>query len=83
MEQKKVDVMWALTVRWNVIDRITFVFGIGQNDIYTNFRILGFEFGKVTQLDKEENTFEIESSVVTDVAGHAVGVWLGWMQRWQ
>jgi len=75
--------MWALSVRRHVINRIVIVFGIGRNNIYANFRVLVFEFWKITQLYREGNALKIEGSLVIDVTGHAVGVGLGWIQRRQ
>jgi len=83
MEQEKIDVMWALTMWRHVINRVAIVFGVGRNDIYANFRVLVFEFWKITQLYREGNALEIEGSLVIDVTGHAVGVRLRWIQRRQ
>jgi len=82
-EQEKIDVMWTLTVWRHVINRIAIVFGIGRNHIYANFRVLGFEFWKVTQLDREGNALEIEGFLVIDVTEHVGGVGLRRIQRRQ
>jgi len=74
MEQEKIDVVWALTMWRHVINRVAIVFGIGRNHIYANFRVLVFEFWKITQLDREGNAMEIGGSLVIDVTGHAGGV---------
>ena len=74
MEQEKIDVMWALTMWRHVVNSVAIVFGVGRNDIYANFRVLGFEFRKITQLYREGNALEIEGSLVIDVTGHAGGV---------
>ena len=74
MEQEKIDVMWALTVWRHVINRVAIVFGIGRNNIYANFRVLVFQFGKITQLDREGNALKIEGSLVINVTGHALDV---------
>jgi len=74
MEQEKIDAMWALTMWRHVINSVAIVFGVGRNDIYANFRVLGFEFWKITQLYREGNALEIEGFLVMDVTGHAVGI---------
>jgi len=67
----------------HVINSVAIVFGVGRNDIYANFRVLGFEFWKITQLYREGNALEIEGSFVMDVTEHAVGIRLRWIQRRQ
>ena len=74
MEQEKIDVIWALTMWRHVINGIAIVFGVGRNHIYANFRVLVFEFWKITQLYREGNALEIEGSFVIDVTGHALDV---------
>jgi len=84
MEQEKIDVIWALTMWRHVINGIAIVFGVGRNHIYANFRVLVFEFWKITQLYREGNALEIEGSLVIDVTRHALDVTrLGRMQRRQ
>ena len=83
MEQEKIDVMWALAMWRHVINGIAIVFGVRRNHIYANFRVLVFEFWKVTQLYREGNALEIEGCLVMDVTGHAGGVSMGWIQRRQ
>jgi len=74
MEQKKINVMQALAVGKNVINGIIFIFGVGRNHVYTNFRVLGFEFWKIAQLYRKGNALKIEGSLVIDVTVHALDV---------